>query len=105
MSQAAELRAGGDTSTWSNSQIDQLKKDFVALENKRNDIFKNKDQETSDLFKDSKNSVDAVANYALFNYSKNLIGGQDGIKSLNFKNDTNKEGDVTKTAKVPIENI
>jgi len=99
MSQASELRAGGDTSTWSKSQLDQLKKEFVALENKRNNIFKNKDQEASELFKDSENSVDAVANYALFNYSKNLIGGQDGVKSLNFKDDTNKEGDVTKTAK------
>jgi hypothetical protein len=99
MSQASELRSGGDTSTWSKSQLSELKKDFVALENKRNNIFKNKDQEASELFKDSKNSVDAVANYALFNYSKNLIGGQDGIKSFNFKDDTNKEGDVTKTAK------
>ena len=82
--EAAALGASGDVSSWSNKEMDRLNEELTKIQGEREAIFQGKDQEVLKMFKDSKNTLEAVNNYELYLYSKNIAKGQKNVNQTEF---------------------
>ena len=82
--EAATLGASGDVSSWSNKEMDRLNEELTKIQEEREAIFQGKNQEVLKMFKDSKNTLEAVNNYELYLYSKNIAKGQKNVNQTEF---------------------
>ena len=82
--EAAALGASGDVSSWSNKEMDRLNEELTKIQGEREAIFQGKNQEILKMFKDSKNTLEAVNNYELYLYSKNIAKGQKNVNQTEF---------------------